>query len=560
MPAERRGLSCAHTVRIHNELVDRGYESTRYSSLRLARAIRTAFIPAGVVLGLGAEAASYQPGSLDRNIADLVVGWVLIGCGLLTWQQRAHSRLGPLLGLTGVAWFFGSVATALLFLHRGPLLHAMFAYPSGRISGWFRRGVVVVGYAEAAIQPLGGNPVAALALSMLVASAAVHGYMSDIGPRRRAGAVANISALLFALVLGLGSFAQLTGKAFDVATLWAYQGVLVVIVVGLLADLLRGRWSQGAVTGLVVDLGGLWERSSLQDKLARALGDTSLTLGYSVDGETDYVDEAGRPMIIPAADEARAVTRIESNHLPLAVLVHDRSVLEDATLIDAVAAAAQMAVDTVRLEAEVHAHVAEVEASRRRIVEAAGNQRRRLERELHQGAETRLAAVSQHIGMLRHGVSDTHAMGLLREVQQQLTSARYELRELARGLHPAALTTGGLSAALGELVKRAPFDVEIRVDAGRWAEAAETAAYYVCSEALTNVAKYARASRVRIDIEDRGPRLAVTIVDNGIGGAHQSQGSGLRGLSDRVEALGGWFSVESPPGGGTRLVAEMPTM
>jgi len=151
-------------------------------------------------------------------------------------------------------------------------------------------------------------------------------------------------------------------------------------------------------------------------------------------------------------------------------------------------------------------------------------------------------------------------MGLLREVQQQLTSARYELRELARGLHPAALTTGGLSAALGELVKRAPFDVEIRVDAGRWAEAAETAAYYVCSEALTNVAKYARASRVRIDIEDRGPRLAVTIVDNGIGGAHQSQGSGLRGLSDRVEALGGWFSVESPPGGGTRLVAEMPTM
>ena len=126
-------------------------------------------------------------------------------------------------------------------------------------------------------------------------------------------------------------------------------------------------------------------------------------------------------------------------------------------------------------------------------------------RELHQGAETRLAAVSQHIGMLRHGVSDTHAMGLLREVQQQLTSARYELRELARGLHPAALTTGGLSAALGELVKRAPFDVEIRVDAGRWAEAAETAAYYVCSEALTNVAKYARASRVRIDIEDRGP-------------------------------------------------------
>jgi signal transduction histidine kinase len=553
-------LSCAFTVGIHNELVDRGYAGTRYSSSRLARGIRTASIPAGLVLGLCAEAASYQQGSLDRNIADLVVGWVLIGSGLLAWQQRPHNRIGPLLGLTGVAWFFGSVTTVTLFLHRGPLLHAMFAYPSGRISGRFRRGVVVVGYAEAAIQPLGGNPAAALLLSVLVVSAALHGYMSDIGPRRRAGAVANIGALLFALVLGLGSLAQLTGQAFDVATLWAYQGVLVVIVLGLLADLLRGRWSQGAVTGLVVDLGGLWERSSLRDKLARALGDSSLTLGYSVDGDTSYVDEAGRPITVPAADDARAVTRIESNHQPLAVLVHDSSVLEDGTLIDAVAAAARMAVDTVRLEAEVHSHVAELEASRRRIVEAAGSQRRRLERELHHGAETRLAAVSQHILMLRHGVGDTHAIELLGEVEQQLTSARHELRELARGLHPAALTTGGLSTALLELVKRSPFDVEVRIDAGRWPEAVETAAYYVCSEALTNVAKYARASRVRIDIEDRGARLAVTIVDNGIGGAHQSQGSGLRGLSDRVEALGGWFRVESPPGGGTRLVAEMPTM
>lgn len=547
-------------MRIHNGLVDRGIERARYSSSRLARGIRSATLPAGIVLGLCAEAASYQPGSLDRNIADLVVGWVFIGSGLLAWQQRPHSRLGPLLGLTGAAWFLGSVATVLVFLHRGPLLHAMFAYPSGRISGRFRRGVVVVGYAEAAIQPLGGNPVAALVLSTLVASASVYAYTSDVGPRRRAGAVANIGALLFALVLALGSLGRLTGHGFDAAALWAYQAVLVVIVLGLLADLLRGRWSQGAVTGLVVDLGGLWERSSLRDKVARALGDSSLTLGYSVDGDTGYVDEAGRPMAIPAADEARAVTRIESNHQPLAVLVHDRSVLEDATLIDAVAAAAQMAVDTVRLEAEVHAHVAELEASRRRIVEASGNQRRRLERELNQGAETRLAAVSQHIGMLRHGVSDTHAIELLREVQQQLTSARHELRELARGLHPAALTTGGLSAALGELVKRAPFDVEIRIDAGRWPEAVETAAYYVCSEALTNVAKYARASRVRIDVEDRGARLVVMIVDNGIGGADQSQGSGLRGLSDRVEALGGWLNMESPPGGGTRLVAEMPTM
>lgn len=522
------------------------------------RRVRLAALVAGVAFGLAAEWVSYQPGSQSRSIADLVVGWVLIGSGLLTWERRPQSRFGPLMALSGGAWFLGSVVTAALYLHRGPLIHALLSYPSGRHLGRFRRVVVAVGYAEAAIQPLGGNPAATLVLCGLVAAAAVHGYASAVGPRRRARAGADLSALALALVLGLGSIARITGWNADTMTLWVYEGVIVIIALSLLADLLRGRWSEGAVTGLVVDLGGLWEQAGLRDRLARALGDSSLVLGYWVGAQRGYVDEAGRPVVIPVPGDARAVTRIESADEPVAVLVHDRAVLDDRVLIEAVATAAAMALETVRLEVDVRNRVAELEASRRRILDAAGAQRRRLERELRQGAEARLAAVSRAVGMLTD-ITAPSAVQLQGEVEEQLVAARAELRELGRGIHPQALTKGGLAAAVSELAARGSFPVEVRVDAGRWPAAVESAVYYVCSEALANAAKYACASRVQIGVEDMGGWLAVTVVDDGIGGAHASSGSGLDGLAERVQALGGRLSVQSPPGGGTRILANVPT-
>ena len=147
----------------------------------------------------------------------------------------------------------------------------------------------------------------------------------------------------------------------------------------MLAELLRGRWSQGALTGLVVDLGGLWEPVTLRDRLARALGDRSLELGYWVGGDTGYVDEAGRPFVLPKAGPTRAVTPIERDGELVAVLVHDPAALQDRAVLDAVAAATRLAVANVRLQAEVHDRVEQVAASRRRIVEAADVQRGRLE-------------------------------------------------------------------------------------------------------------------------------------------------------------------------------------
>jgi signal transduction histidine kinase len=219
------------------------------------------------------------------------------------------------------------------------------------------------------------------------------------------------------------------------------------------------------------------------------------------------------------------------------------AVLDDPGLISAVASAARLAVSNAQLQAEVRDRVAEVEASRRRIVEAADTQRRRLEQELRAGAEQRLARVAEL-------VSDVDP-----ELERQLEEAQAELRTFASGIRPATLSEEGLAAAVRELGERAPVLVEIDAMSERFPAPVEAAAYFVCSEALANVAKYGNASRVGIRIAREDTRLTVEVVDDGVGGADPSEGSGLRGLADRVDALGGRFQIESPEGHGTRLVA-----
>jgi signal transduction histidine kinase len=525
----------------------------------LARCLRVALIPAGLALGIAAELTSYRSGELDAAAADLIVGWVLIGGGLLAWERRGDTRIGPLLAATGFAWFLGGFGTAALYLHRGPLVHALLSFPSGRLSGRVAPAVVALAYLDGAVEPIGQSATATLVLCALLAAAAIQGYLSETGARRRARAVACVGALAIAAVLSFGAVGRLAGWGAEATTLWAYEVVLAVVAVGLVADLLRGRWSQGALTGLVVDLGGLWEPVTLHDRLARALGDRSLELGYWVGDVAGYVDEAGRPFVVPTAGSVRAVTPIERDGERVAVLVHDPAALQDRAVLEAVAAATRIAVANVRLQAQVHDRVEQVAASRRRIVEAADAQRRRLAGELHEGAERRLATVSEQVVALAQDAGDAGARELLTGVEQQLDAARSELGGLARGIRPATLTSGGLAAALPELAARASVPVETRVDAGRLSPAVEAAAYFVCGEALANVAKYADASRVQIDVRHDGGRLAVAVADDGAGGADPSRGSGLRGLADRVEALGGQLMVESPPGRGTRLIAEVPS-
>ena len=214
-----------------------------------------------------------------------------------------------------------------------------------------------------------------------------------------------------------------------------------------------------------------------------------------------------------------------------------------------------------RLNAELRARLEDLAASRARIVTAGDVERRRLERNLHDGAQQRLVTISLslRLALAKLEADPAAARAILDDAGGELTVALDELRELARGLHPAVLTDRGLRPAVEMLAGRAPVVVEIdEVPEGRLPEPVEAAAYYLIAEALTNVAKYARASTARVRVATTDSGVVVEVSDDGVGGADPANGSGLRGLADRVEALGGALDVQSPDGGGTSLRAEIP--
>ena len=519
--------------------------------------LRLTLLLGAVALAAAAEWVSYEAGDLALVVADAVVGLVLVTCGVIAWARRGESRVGPLMVLSGYTWFAGNLWAQLLYLHRGPLVHLHISYPTGRLRRRLAQVTVAAAYVDAVVEPLARNDVLTLVLAALVATAAVDGYLRTSGTARRAGIPALVAALAFAGVLAFGAIERLAAWDADRAALWAYDIVIASLAVTLLVDLLRGRWAEAVVADLVVDLGKQADTRTLRDELGRALGDRSLVLGYWLPEEGRYVDDAGRTVELPARGAGRAVTPIAHDGNPFAVLVHDEAALEDQALVAAVASAARIAVSNARLQAEVLARVIELAASRRRIVEAADAQRRRLERELHEGAEQRLTRVEALLAQA-HEAADQRAGDQLTEIEGELRGARAELRDFAQGIRPSALTEGGLKAALPELVGRAGIPVELDISVGTPPPAVEAAVYFVCAEALANVAKHAEAASVTISVSQSSGRLFLTLVDDGVGGADPGKGSGLRGLADRVEALGGQLSVRSPRGGGTRLDATIP--
>lgn len=521
------------------------------------RLLRLGLLLGAVALAAAAEWVSYESGDLALVVADAVVGLVLVTCGVVAWQRRGESRVGPLMTLSGYTWFAGNLWAQLLYLHRGPLVHLHISYPTGRLRRRLAQATVAAAYVDAVVEPIARNDVLTLVLAALVGAAALDGYLRASGTARRAGTPALAAALTFAGVLAFGAVQRLAGWGLDRESLWAYDIVIASLAVVLLVDLLRGRWAEAVVADLVVDLGKQADTRTLRDELGRALGDRSLVLGYWLPEEGHYVDDAGRPVEPPGPGAGRAVTPIAHGGEPVAVLVHDEAVLEDPALVEAVASAARMAVANARLQAEARARVVELAASRRRIVEAADAQRRHLERELREGAEQRLARVETLLARGREA-GDKRAREQLTEIEEDLRGARAELRDFGQGIRPSALTEGGLRAALPELARRAGIPVELEISVGTVPRAVEAAVYFVCAEALANAAKHAEAASVTISVSQANGRLLLTLVDDGVGGADPGKGSGLRGLADRVEALGGQLSVRSPMGGGTRLGATIP--
>jgi signal transduction histidine kinase len=517
--------------------------------------------PALAVVGAGAEALGFGFGDPDEWVPDLVTGWLVGGCGLIGWERRPRSLVGPLLAATGALWFVGTVSAAAVYTYRGPLLHATLTYPNGRARGRVQLPAVVCAYVAAAIAPVWRSETLTIVLSLAFVAAAAAHRRGAVGRERREATYALAATAAVAGLLVATAVARLIASSPSATDLSRviFEAGLAVLAFALVRGLLEEPWARTGATDLVVELAES-RSGSLRDRLARALGDPTLEIGFrAADGE-GFVDAEGRSMMLPPPGSRRRTTVLDRGDRASAVLVHDPALLDDPGVAVALAEAVDLAGSNARLQAEVWAQIAELEASRRRLVVAADDERRRLEQRLQETAERRLMALLPELGRARRGASEDPELATrLRRVAKQLEHALADVRRLAAGLHPRELVERGLTGALEALASRSPVPVELELALPeRLLVDIERTAYFVCSEGLANIAKYAGASRASIAVSTIGSRLRVTVADDGAGGADPSRGSGLRGLADRVEALGGSLRVDSSPADGTRLLVELP--
>jgi signal transduction histidine kinase len=506
-----------------------------------------------MVLGLASEWVGFGWDDPRGWVPDLVVGLVFVGAGVYALSRSRTT--GSLLAATGFTWFFGNFGPAALYWHRGPLVHVVVSYPGARARSRLDLAAVVVGYGAAIVTPMWRNEWVALLLAIGLGAIVLRGYVTAVGRARRDRLVALAVTLALVVAWVGGGVARLAVPAGDAVapTLLAYQVVLCGVAVVLAAN--TRLPNAASVADVVVELG---ERRSgtLRDALARTLGDPMLEIGYWDPVGRRYSDAEGGTVTVPPADAGRSATFVERDAAPFAVLVHDESVLGEPVLVEAVAAATRLAASNAALQREVRSQLVVLAESRRRLLAAADDERRRLEVRLHDGAERRLAALAEALRQASPRV-DGDAAGHLDRAETLLAQTADELRELALGLHPRAVA-GGLAPALAALAERSPVEVEVTVPSDRLSEEVEAAVYFVCAEALANAAKHAAATRATVDVAVRSGRVVAEVADDGTGGADPARGTGLRGLTDRVEALGGALALASPDRGGTRLRVELP--
>ena len=521
-----------------------------------------------------------------------LVAWITISyvlCGLIAWTRRPESRYGLLMILAGLAPALSRlseadpdalkvIGEALRLLPPVLFLHVFLAYPSGRLERTRDRFVVIAGYAAvlgfdlaralfASAGQEGGADLATHAQRVSIAAVALGALVALVSRGRpshrqvRPGLQPLVVCFALAFVgLGVGILMLVFDAPGTDVVRWIAFGLVGTASVLLLIGHLRAGLARSAVGDFFVDLGSDPEPSELRDALARTLRDPSLVLAYWLPEFATYADLNGREVALPGPDEGRAVTLIDRNGVHVAALLHDPSVTDERKLLDAVTAAAGMALENGRLHAELRARLDELRGSRARIVEAAHQERQRLERNLHDGAQQRLVALSLELSLIEKQVDGSSDMkARLDQARREIGASLDELREIARGIHPAVVSDHGLAVALEQLAARASVPVRLTVEIqGRLPEPVEVAGYFVVSESLTNVTKYAKASAATIDVSQMNGLLLVEIADDGVGGADTERGTGLRGLADRVEALGGRLRVWSPIGGGTRVRAEIP--
>lgn len=583
---------------------------------RAVRSLRSLVAAVAVVLSVGIAvavlAANHAVFPLVSVMFTLIVGWTFVGTGLLAWRRRPVSRVGVLMCAVGLSWLLtlllrvnqewlfvvGALVNALPLVLYGQLL---LGFPDGRLESRPAKVVVALAYVNAIAVQLGvlmlipdlcpgcptnplallSNPAAGRTLGWaqgivglaLIAAAlvilAARWHRASAAQRRVMAPVLGTAPILYLATLTLLSTRLGYPQSYSTSSLileWIFTFAATASALGCLVGLLRSSLDRAGVAELVVRLSRVARPGELQQALAAALHDPSLSVLYWLPEQDRFVDAQGHPAALPtSAGNGRAATLVERDGTRIAAVIHDPVLAEDPKLLDAVCAAAGFALDNERLQAELRARLDELAASRARLVTAADAERRRIERNLHDGAQQRLVAVSMTLGLAAAKLpTDQAAAGsLLEEARATLNAALHELHELSRGIHPSALTDHGLATALRELAWTTPLPVQLRCDIngcgidGRLAEPVETAAYYVVAEALTNIVKHAEASSVLITVDHHDGCLVVSVADDGRGGADPARGTGLVGLGDRLHALAGTLQVTSPPGQGTTLTARL---
>ena len=572
---------CATMPQVHATLNPSGVGGERVASG--SAGVRRVGIMAAVAISLACLAVPVVRGGSPEIFVPIFLCFsaAYLVAGAIGWIVRPRNSTGPLLlaigvfgalillGAAPISWIgtitqlSATTATVLLFL-------VLLISPAGR----FSTRVEAAGFIAIAatyvtvvlVRPLQGGAVSVILALMsgtlllltarrwLVASEPVR---RSLGPIAGAGVIA-ASMFLLNSVSGLFGVPNEPGSA-----VFALDAAgRAIIPFAFLAGLLRLRMARIAVADLMTEFGRLPTPERLGPALASALKDPSLEVGYWSEAGQRYLAADGSVVRLPGEAERRAATRLEHSGSPLAVIVHDPALEEDPGLVSAVSAALRLTVENEHLAAEVERQLIEVRASRARIIEAGDAERKRVERDLHDGAQQRLVSLMLALRLARVRLGGEAEPSVLEALEQATGDARAalaELRALARGMHPAILTDAGLAAAVQSLADRS--SVPISVEPGpdeRFARSIEGTAYFVVSEAVANLNKHAAATSATVCISRAAGKLKIEIADDGVGDADPDRGSGLTGLADRLAAINGTLDVESPPGGGTRLTAHIP--
>jgi len=576
------------------------------------RVVRLAVWVSGATLGATMIYGAIRDGWPPAREASVTyaAAFAAITIGIAVWEWRPENRTGILLTALPCSFLLNdlnivfprsalaeTVGWGASWLAAPLIAHVILAYPSGRLTSRLDRALVAIGYCFAAgygllfvlfYDPRAPHDEAVWEFPSYALPYTHIAWLDLTGADRILNRMLFVLAMLFLVLLArklvraspmgrrvvwplvfagcfiavqFGVQMVLYGEPVNSWThptwFWIVAIAPLSIPVALATGLLWGRTARSAVADLVVEL----ERTppgSVRDALARTLGDPSLEVALWLPERSSYVDGTGQSLELPTPNSGRAVTMLGPAGAPIAALVHDPVLLERRALLEAAGAAARLALENERLQADLRLQLEEARTSRARIVQAGDDERRRLERNLHDGAQQRLLGLGLALQLARARVADDGSAELLTEAEHELRAALDELRELARGIHPAILTDQGLGAALRSLTERSSVPVSLTVPDGRFTEPIEAAAYFLVSESLANVAKHARASSVRVAVARENGHAVIEIEDDGVGGASAGSGSGLRGLSDRVQALDGTLRLDSAAGRGTRIRAEIP--